>query len=258
MMRNEKSNGFELTSDRITKYKEEGYLLFPSFLSQDEVQECQERIGNYIQKIVPEIPGTEVFYEDKNDDSSLKQLQRMHEHDPWFHQLFNGKPKQLAQELLGNDVITKNLQYFNKPPKIGAATPPHQDGFYFKLDSPRALTMWLALNNTDEENGCVRYVTGSHLKGMREHSLTGTLGFSQGISDYGNEDDRLNEVPVPASKGDLIVHDSLTIHLAGKNLSENRPRRAIGFIFYSSDAKENSLEINEYKENLKSQQSGKI
>ena len=75
---------------------------------------------------------------------------------------------------------------------------------------------------------------------------------------YGNEDDKTNEVPVPASAGDLIVHDSLTIHLAGKNLSNDRPRRAIGFIFYSSEAKENSLQINEYKEKLRDQQMGKI
>ena len=118
--------------------------------------------------------------------------------------------------------------------------------------------MWLALNDADEENGCVRYVIGSHLKGIREHAMTGTLGFSQGISDYGNEDDKTNEVPVHASAGDLIVHDSLTIHLAGKNLSNDRPRRAIGFIFYSSEAKENSLQINEYKEKLRDQQMGKI
>jgi phytanoyl-CoA hydroxylase len=257
-MRNENSNDFELTSSRISKYKEEGYLLFPSFLNQVETQECKQRIDNYIDKIAPKIPGTEVFYEDKNDNSSLKQLQRMHEHDPWFHELFNGKPKQLAQQLLGTNVITKNLQYFNKPPKIGAATPPHQDGFYFKLNPPKALTLWLTLNDTDEENGCVRYGVGSHLKGMREHGLTGTLGFSQGISDYGNENDRLNELPVPASEGDLIAHDSLTIHLAGKNLSNDRPRRAIGFIFYSSEAKEDSMEINEYKDELKGQQRGKI
>jgi len=257
-MRKESPDDFELTTDEFSKYKENGYILFPSFLSQREIQECKQRIENYIEEIVPEIPGTDVFYEDKNDSGSLKQLQRMHEHDPWFNELFNGRPKQLAQELLGTNAITKNLQYFNKPPKIGNATPPHQDGYYFKLDPPKALTMWLALNDADEENGCVRYVIGSHLKGIREHALTGTLGFSQGISDYGNEDDKMNEVPVPASAGDLIAHDSLTIHLAGKNLSNDRPRKAIGFIFYSSEAKENPLEINEYKEKLRSQQRGKI
>ena len=84
-MRNEHSNDFELTGNRISKYQEEGYLLFPSFLNKSEVHECKQRVDNYIEKAVPEIPGTEVFYEDKNDNASLKQLQRMHEHDPWFH-----------------------------------------------------------------------------------------------------------------------------------------------------------------------------
>ena len=68
-MRNEHSNDFELTGNRISKYQEEGYLLFPSFLNKSEVHECKQRVDNYIEKAVPEIPGTEVFYEDKNDNA---------------------------------------------------------------------------------------------------------------------------------------------------------------------------------------------
>ena len=182
----------------------------------------------------------------------------MHIHEPWFDILFNGKTKQLAETLLDGEVITKNLQYFNKPPKIGKATPPHQDGYYFKLTPPKALTMWLALDDVDENNGCIRYVKGSHLKGMRDHSMTGTLGFSQGISSYGNDDDIKNEIPISAKKGDLIVHDSMTIHRADQNLSNCTNRRALGFIFYSADSEEDNVSLKKYKTELKDQQRGKI
>jgi phytanoyl-CoA hydroxylase len=34
------------------------------------------------------------------------------------------------------------------------------------LDPCEALTMWLVLEKVDEENGCVRYVRGSHKHGI--------------------------------------------------------------------------------------------
>ena len=67
-----------------------------------------------------------------------------------------------------------------------------------------------------------------------------------------------NEIPVPAQKGDLIIHDSLTIHSASKNLSKTRNRRALGFIFYSAKSKENNLDIEDYKKQLEVQQKGQI
>ena len=118
--------------------------------------------------------------------------------------------------------------------------------------------MWLALDDVDENNGCVRYVKGSNHKGMRDHSTTGTLGFSQGITEYGNDEDIKNEIAISAKKGDLIVHDSLTIHRADQNLSQSRHRRALGFIFYSADSKEDNESVKNYQNQLKIQQSGKI
>lgn len=49
-----------------------------------------------------------------------------------------------------------------KPPRIGKGTPPHQDGYYFMLEPNEAVTMWMALEDVNEENGCVRYVKESH------------------------------------------------------------------------------------------------
>mgnify|MGYP001161403729 FL=1 len=252
------NESFFLNKEEVRRFSQDGYLLLSSFFTNKQIESCLDKVRKYIDETVPLIPSEETFYEVKNDHTTLKQLQRMHIHEPWFDILFNGKTKQLAETLLDGEVITKNLQYFNKPPKIGKATPPHQDGYYFKLTPPKALTMWLALDDVDENNGCVRYVKGSHLKGMRDHSMTGTLGFSQGISSYGNDDDIKNEIPISAKKGDLIVHDSMTIHRADQNLSDSKNRRALGFIFYSADSEEDNLSLKKYKTELKDQQRGKI
>ena len=161
----------------------------------------------------------------------------------------NDKPKQLAEELLGEAVIGKNLQYFNKPPGTGKATPVHQDGYYFMLQPSHALTMWLALDVADEENGCVRYLAGSHIHGMRPHARTQTLGFSQAISDYDSEAD--DEIICLAQPGDLLAHHALTIHRADANTSATRSRRALGFVFYGESAKEDSVAHATYQRQLR-------
>lgn len=175
----------------------------------------------------------------------------MEEHDAWFDGLLTaGLFRELAESLLGGPVVPKNMQYFNKPPGIGLPTPPHQDGYYFMLDPCEALTMWFALDDVDEENGCVRYATGSHRLGMRQHARTGTLGFSQGIVNYPTERDRANEVALPAAPGDLLVHDALTIHRADQNRSASRSRQALGLIYYSQNAREDTAAHVAYQQRL--------
>lgn len=110
--------------------------------------------------------------------------------------------------------------------------------------------MWLALETVDEENGCVRYVRGSHRNGMRPHAPTRTLGFSQGIADFGTAEDRTNEVCFPAKAGDLLAHHALTIHRADANQSENRSRQALGFIYYAAQAQEDRSAREAYQRQL--------
>ncbi len=192
------------------------------------------------------MPSTDVYFETKGEPDTIKQLVRMSQYDSYFENLIlSERFIELAGLLLGCPAIAKNMQWFNKPTAVSRPTPPHQDGYYFMLDPNEAVTMWLALDDVDEENGCVRYVTGSHLLGLRAHERTNTLGFSQGIPDYDAED-RKNEVAVPARPGDLLVHHSLMIHRAETNLS-NRKRRALGLIYYSSTAKEDVERARDYK-----------
>ncbi len=224
-------------------------MAMPGFYNKNETQTIESAMGDFIAKSVPALPPEHVFYEDKANRSTLKQIQCLHEHDGFFADLFNDKPKQLAEELLGEAVVCRNLQFFNKPPGTGKATPVHQDGCYFMLEPCHALTMWLALDAADEENGCVRYLAGSHIHGMRPHARTQTLGFSQAISDYDSEAD--DEIICLAQPGDLLAHHALTIHRADANTSATRSRRALGFIFYGESAKEDSVAHATYQRQLR-------
>jgi len=218
-------------------FRRDGYIVVRSFLDAEEVAEVYANLDRVIREVVPTLPREQTFYEEKGDDNTLKQIQQLQKNDAYFGRLFsNSKFEQLAELLLDGPVDGRNMQYFNKPPLIGKATPPHQDGYYFMIKPTEAVTMWLAMDHVDEENGCVRYIHGSHEWGMRPHGRTQTLGFSQGVMDYGIESDRANEVALPAQPGDLLVHHCMTIHRADGNVSANRTRRALGFVYYSAQA----------------------
>jgi len=229
---------WQAESDQVlANFEQDGYVALRGFLSADEVALAQRTIAGFIQDDVPTLPREQVFYEIKNRPDTLKQVQQLFSHHSYFQGLmFGSKFEALAELLLSGPVVGKNMQYFNKPPQIGKATPPHQDGYYFMLKPCEAVTMWLALEDVDEENGCVRYVRGSHLRGMRPHGRTQTLGFSQGVVDYGTAEDLVDEVAFPAQAGDLLVHNAMTIHRADGNRSQDRTRQALGFIYYSQRA----------------------
>ena len=148
----------------LDAYTRDGYVALSGFLTPDQVAETRASVARFISDTVPHLPREQVFYETLGQPDTLKQIIGLFNHDTFFHRLmFNSRFEKLAELLLQGPVVGKNMQYFNKPPKIGKATPPHQDGYYFMLHPCEALTMWLALEEVDEENGCVRYVRGSHL-----------------------------------------------------------------------------------------------
>ena len=222
----------------LADFGRDGYVALCPLYDETAIADIKSNVDRLIRDVVPTMPAAQVYYEDKSDRSSLKQLQKIFEYDSYFEDLMlNGAPRRIAEEVLQNEVVPVNMQYFNKPPRIGQPTPPHQDGYYFHLSPCEAVTGWLALDDVDEETGCVRYVTGSHKSDdFRPHGQTGVLGFSQGITDYGTPDDLAAETAFPGSAGTFLMHHARTIHLAGGNRSATRTRRALGFIYYSRDA----------------------
>jgi phytanoyl-CoA hydroxylase len=112
-------------------FDEHGYVVLRGFLSADVVAEARRELDRYIAEVIPNIPVDYVFYEDKNDPSTLKQLPNMQEHDAYFEHLLRGDTRfhRLAKLLVGG-VVGRNLQLLRKPPAVGLPTPPHQDGYY--------------------------------------------------------------------------------------------------------------------------------
>ena len=231
------------------EFDRDGYFLMRDFMGGDEAAEISRQIDRFIAEVLPTRSETLAFYEVKDQPETIMRLQNMEGHDEFFKQLLNSdRFVSLASKLLGDNVVAKNVQWFNKPARVGSPTPTHQDGFYFMLRPNEAVTLWLALDLVDEGNGCVRYVSGSNREGMRPHQRSNVIGFSQGITDYGDPD-RERETPILAAPGDLFAHHCMTIHRADANTSE-RPRAALGFVYNAARAAYDSEAAATYLEQL--------
>lgn len=233
-------------------FDRDGFVYLQDFLSPTESAILKTQLDQLIRDKAPGMPPEHAFYEDRNDPSSLKQMFHLSEYDPYFEELMNSpRFRGLAELLLGEKTAKGQVEYFNKPAGIGKLTPPHQDSYYFMLTPPQALTFWLPLEDVDEENGCLHYIRGSHRKGMRPHGRTSILGFSQGITDFGTDDDRANDVAMPVSTGGVLIHHGMTIHYAHGNRSPIRTRRVLGFVYFGESAKEDVLAKEAYLKRLR-------
>lgn len=128
---------------------------------------------------------------------------------------------EIAVQLVGPDVRMSWEQLVAKPPRARTELPWHQDDGYAPTDPPGYLTCWLALDDADEENGCIWVIPGSHRHGIFRHRRAGPY-FRSGIEAYGHEEDA---VPALVRKGEALLFSSLTLHRSGPNRSD-RGRRA--------------------------------
>lgn len=233
-------------------YDRDGFVIVRQLLPAEEFQELTQELERYIREVVPTLSDAHAFYDDKRRPDTLKQMQHMGQ-DPYFA-AYRDHPTwaALARALVGEDVRPLEPEWFNKPPGTDHVTPPHQDNYYFCLAPPNVITIWMALDSVDEENGCLRYVAGSHLLGIRPHGRSQVLGFSQGILDYG-ADDRAAEVQIHLQPGDVVAHHGNTIHRADVNRSPTRNRRAFATVYQGVSCRRDEGAFSRYQAALKQQ-----
>lgn len=240
------------STEQKTAYDRDGFIVVREFLKGKEFHELRDNLDRFIREIVPTLAPNQAFYDDRNRPETLKQLNALHV-DPYFQQN-SSHPRWsgLAEMLIGESAKGDQPQWFNKPPNTNHPTPPHQDNYYFCLAPPNVLTMWLALDVVDEENGCLRYVPGSHKHGFRPHQASAVLGFSQGISDYGPADES-QEVKVLLQPGDAVIHHGMMIHRADPNRSKVRHRPAFAMVMRGASCRRDEAAYARYLEALKNQ-----
>lgn len=236
------------------QFDRDGFVVVRQLLPAEDFQRLKSELDRYVAEVVPTLPDSAAFFLEKGRPETLKQLQHMG-HDPFFRE-YPRHPtwSSLAASLLGEPAEGQEPEWFNKPAGTTSPTPPHQDNYYFCLAPPQVLTIWMALDPVDEENGCLRYVPGSHRFGFRPHGRSNILGFSQGITDFGTADET-REVAVPLQPGDVVAHHGNTIHRAEPNRSATRHRRSFALVYRGSSCRRDEAAFANYMTQLKSQHS---
>lgn len=242
-------------TETARRFARDGVLHVAGFLSPVEVDELEGQLARYRREVVPTVPPGDAFCETAGDLATLKQLQRIDQHDRWFAEWAAGPQlAELAAALLQQPVRVQGVEWFNKPARIGRPTPPHQDGYYFCLTPDEAVTLWIALADVDLENGCLHYALGSHRQGIRPHGVSPILGFSQTVLDFDPAACAPDETLVARlSRGDLVVHHSATIHWAGANASD-RPRPSAAVVYFSQRARRDDAAFARYQASSEAQQ----
>jgi ectoine hydroxylase-related dioxygenase (phytanoyl-CoA dioxygenase family) len=134
----------------------------------------------------------------------------------------------IAVEVLGGPVEAFAATYLLKPPGVGLPALWHQDGHPWqeRLGGAAAVTLWVALDPSTPENGCLRVVPGSHrlpLHPLRPNDVVPSI-FGVELDPTVVDEGAATDVVLAA--GDVSVHHPNLVHGSGPNRS-SQPRRAL-------------------------------
>jgi len=132
---------------------------------------------------------------------------------------------EVIRAAIGEDVVLIATGFFAKPPGDSEHYVAwHQDTTYWGLEPPFAVTLWIAIDKSDVENGCMRVIPGSHRAGLLPHGKAdksgNILGHNQQIDPKLIDETRAVDLELEA--GHASLHDGLTVHGSNPNRSNRR------------------------------------
>lgn len=133
----------------------------------------------------------------------------------------------MVAQLIGPDICLWNMSFFAKPALNGKKTPYHQDGEYWPIQPLATCTVWIAVDEATEENGCLRYIPGSHkAKKLMAHEVKDDPGYTlnRELVETAYDESAAEDLILPA--GGMAFHDVYLAHGSEENRSPH-PRRGM-------------------------------
>lgn len=222
----------QLSEEQIKQYHEDGYLVVPDILTQDEVD-------------------TFLTHEGDPNTPALRNGLLTHLTDTEWTYLANhpNVAGAAGQILKGMPRIVQTMYLAKSPAKQGedlggAGVSLHQDTHYLPNEPNTLMACWIALSDTDPDNGGLCIVPGSHKGTLREtefnkspehaswqteHTMRAPDGREWNETLYsfnvlGVKDEDLMKLSVPRGSG--VFFTSLTVHGSYANRSHDRQRLA--------------------------------
>ena len=143
-------------------------------------------------------------------------------HGRVYDVLCNPRIIAIVRDLLGDDVVGWGSHFFCKMPGDGKVVHWHQDASYWPLTPTRAVTVWLAIDDADVENACMRYIPGSHHYGHLTYRLTEEGSDAVLNQEVPDAESLGTPLDVELHAGEASVHSDLLLHGSLANHSARR------------------------------------
>jgi len=151
--------------------------------------------------------------------------ERTRGHDAFLEFAHDNAILDLVEQLIGPDIILWGCQSFCKPAGDGMEVPWHQDGHYWPIRPLATCTVWVALDDSNTENGCMRYIPGTHLGGhVYKHRKDDRPDLALDLVLEKGEADIARARDVVLEAGQFSMHDVFLVH--GSNPNHSPKRRA--------------------------------
>jgi ectoine hydroxylase-related dioxygenase (phytanoyl-CoA dioxygenase family) len=204
---------------RTESFRRQGYSIFENALCPVELATLRSACKTLLDEPVEDGSGAKHKI---GLGAARRFLAHRHEDFPTVEAFLLGpKIAGITRACLGTDVQLFNEQFVVKDAGKGASFAWHQDGAYVGYDHPAYITIWIALDDTTEANGCV-YLLPRDLDenpGIDEHKWQDDTNELNGY--FGDQ----TGTPMDAKSGTIVAFSSLTLHRSGPNTTPN-PRRA--------------------------------
>jgi ectoine hydroxylase-related dioxygenase (phytanoyl-CoA dioxygenase family) len=198
-----------------SKYDRDGYAVFRGVIDQELVEEGRRHVDwlrLHHPGLRPEQLGTELVADDPF----------------WVRLVGDDRLLDVAARFVGPDIALFASHYIAKPPVSGQAVLWHQDAGFWPLEPMEVVSLWLALDDTDPANGCLRVIPGTHrwdLKRNRERSdVANVIGAEIDVDP--SMIDESAAVDIVLRAGDVEVHHPNIVHGSHANGSD-RWRRGL-------------------------------
>ena len=205
-----------LSSNQLKQYKEEGYLSPIDVLSSSEALEAREEIELIEKKIPHEINNSGRY--------------NVHLISPKLDSIVhNSKVLDAVESIIGKNILVCSTTLFIKNPNKKGFVSYHQDAKYIGLEPHNWVTAWVALTNSNENNGCMKMWPRSHLdiKDHNEKFDEGNL-LTRGQTVENVPENEIKSIELKA--GQMSLHHPRIVHGSGINKSNDR---RIGFVIQS-------------------------
>ncbi len=233
----------KLSHEQLQQFNQDGFLILRDFADKEKCEAILDVAKVHLKHKIEPVE-TEVGYGVKSKEyrtdvidynkeeagTTVRRLRQVYSRDILFKEwMEDEKIRPVLQQILNDQVVITTAHHnsiMTKMPHQSTETKWHQDRRYWRYSDDNLVSIWLALDDENSENGVLEFIPGSH----RMHFELDQFDEKE----YFREDSSKNipliekKVSTTLQKGDVVLFHSLLLHRANKNDTD---KAKISFVY---------------------------